>query len=114
MSNKYLVFSGWKDREGGVHDFNVCFDSLKEAMDWGENTSGLLEDTRLSSWLHIAELNLATNQLKIVAILALPETEYYSWHADDEHFAVHEEAEYEGEPNEDGEFWHWRAPMRKG
>lgn len=108
---KFLVFWGWKDREGGAHDFGGCFDTIGKAMDRGE---GLADDARMSSWCHIARLDLSENTLKIMAVLALPGSEHYDDYTDDDDFEemIFGDDERMGESNDDGEYWHWRKPLR--
>jgi hypothetical protein len=69
----YLLFYGYKDRDGGADDFHSAHTDLEAAK-----AAGIAEwedgDSRLSSWMHLARFDGAT--MDIIANLNIPDTEY--------------------------------------
>lgn len=74
MTELWLLF-GSNDTEGGAHDFIGAYQNRQAAEDAGIDYWERPEP-RLSSWMHLARLDLTTRQMQVIARLNIPGTEY--------------------------------------
>ena len=69
----YLLFGASDSGEGGAHDFQGLFTSREEAYEAALEL-GFVQEPRLSSWVHLAELH--GQKMKVTHWLNIPDTEY--------------------------------------
>lgn len=75
----FLLFSWYRDKEGGAHDFRRASYDLHDLMKQGEDLY-LDVGARLSTSFHIAALSLSTLQMEILLYAAVPGTQHYDFY----------------------------------
>lgn len=73
---KYILFCSNHNREGGPFDIEKIFNDLDSTFEYGKNIFGDCGSIPNDTIVRISVLDCETNELKYLAKLNIPNTEY--------------------------------------